>query len=201
MEDKERTLYCGNLSDKVTEDLLYELFLQAGPLENVTIPKDKDGRQRNFAFITFKHTVSVPYSIALMNEISLYGRPLRLDARSVSDEPNPYIQRLEEYRMSVFQRGYQPNDRGYGQQNDNRYNQNDMRYPQNDSRHHDSRRHQSRVENPRSNVPVIYPNFVQPFLAQQLPQLQPPLVSAYPNPYLNAGLYGSYPSARSGYRR
>lgn len=28
MEDKDKTLYCGNLHEKVTEDLLYELFLQ-----------------------------------------------------------------------------------------------------------------------------------------------------------------------------
>lgn len=28
MSDDERTLWCGNLHDKITEDLLYELFLQ-----------------------------------------------------------------------------------------------------------------------------------------------------------------------------
>lgn len=27
-DNKDRTLYCGNLSEKVTEDILYELFLQ-----------------------------------------------------------------------------------------------------------------------------------------------------------------------------
>lgn len=29
-EEDERTLWCGNLSDKVTEELLYELFVQVG---------------------------------------------------------------------------------------------------------------------------------------------------------------------------
>jgi len=28
MDEGARTLYCGNLSEKVTEDILYELFLQ-----------------------------------------------------------------------------------------------------------------------------------------------------------------------------
>lgn len=28
MDDDIRTLWCGNLSDKVTENILYELFLQ-----------------------------------------------------------------------------------------------------------------------------------------------------------------------------
>lgn len=72
-EDEEsRTIFCANISDKVTEGLLYELFLQVerskfnffftcfhlekfqgGPLEKVAQPKDKDGRARTFAFITY----------------------------------------------------------------------------------------------------------------------------------------------------
>lgn len=35
MDDKDKTLFCGNLHEKVTEDLLYELFLQV----NYTIYK------------------------------------------------------------------------------------------------------------------------------------------------------------------
>ena len=31
--EAERTLWCGNLSDQVTEELLYELFLQVSMLE------------------------------------------------------------------------------------------------------------------------------------------------------------------------
>ena len=40
-EVKMRTLWCGSLSDKVDDRILYELFLNAGPLEKVTIPRDK----------------------------------------------------------------------------------------------------------------------------------------------------------------
>ena len=35
-------LWAGNLEDKVTEELLYELFLQAGPLDYVKKPKEKN---------------------------------------------------------------------------------------------------------------------------------------------------------------
>lgn len=76
-EVKERTLFCGNLHPNVTEEILYELFLQAGPLEKVTLMKNK-----NYAFITFKHSVSVPYTIELMNGIRLYQRPLLLQTRT-----------------------------------------------------------------------------------------------------------------------
>lgn len=79
--DVDRTLWVGNLSDKVTDEILYELFLQAGPLEKVFIAKEKDGRQKSFAFVTFSHDVSVPYTIQLMDGLHLFDRPLRLQSR------------------------------------------------------------------------------------------------------------------------
>lgn len=81
-EEGDRTLWCGNIHDKVTEELLYELFLQAGPLERVKILEDK--RHAKYAFITFKHSVSVPYTLQLMNGIRLYDQPLRLKERGSS---------------------------------------------------------------------------------------------------------------------
>lgn len=83
MEDerRDRTLWVGNVDPKVTEDLLYELFLQAGPLEEVKIPKDNNGRSKNFGFVTFKHAVSVGYTLALMEGVSLYGRKLNMQRR------------------------------------------------------------------------------------------------------------------------
>ena len=41
-EEQLRTLWCGGVSEKVDEEILYELFLNAGPLERVTIPRDKE---------------------------------------------------------------------------------------------------------------------------------------------------------------
>ncbi|XP_028172065.1 RNA-binding protein 7 [Ostrinia furnacalis] len=81
VEDDNRTLWCGNLPEQVTEELLYELFLQAGPLEKVRIARDKDGRQKSFAFITFCHEVSVPYAIALFRGTALYHKTLTLQGR------------------------------------------------------------------------------------------------------------------------
>ncbi|XP_066291804.1 RNA-binding protein 7-like isoform X1 [Branchiostoma lanceolatum] len=92
MEDgkEERTLWAGNLSSQVTEEQLYELFLQAGPLVGVTIPKDPGtGNKRSYAFIEFKHAVSVPYTIELMNGIRLHERSLRLQCRTGSKHASP----------------------------------------------------------------------------------------------------------------
>lgn len=57
------------------------LLLQAGPLEKVRIPRDRDGRQKNFAFITYSHEVSVPYAINLFRGTSLFHRSLSLESR------------------------------------------------------------------------------------------------------------------------
>ncbi|XP_075974569.1 uncharacterized protein LOC142975539 [Anticarsia gemmatalis] len=81
IEEDNKTLWCGNLAEQVTEELLYELFLQAGPLEKVRIPKDRDGRQKTFAFITFCHEVSVPYAMNLFRGTSLFHRPISLQFR------------------------------------------------------------------------------------------------------------------------
>ncbi|KAG6445684.1 uncharacterized protein LOC115440598 [Manduca sexta] len=82
IEEDNKTLWCGNLSDQVNEELLYELFLQAGPLEKVRIARDKDGRQKNFAFITYCHEVSVPYALNLFRGTALFQRTLSLQCRA-----------------------------------------------------------------------------------------------------------------------
>ena len=49
------TCYCGNLDLKVTEELLWELMLQVGPIESVYIPKDKvTGAHQGFGFVEFR---------------------------------------------------------------------------------------------------------------------------------------------------
>lgn len=84
MSEDDRTLWCGNLSENVTEEILYELFLQAGPLENVKIPRDADRRQRSYAFITFQHACSVEYAINIFEGTALLQRPLTLHRKTSS---------------------------------------------------------------------------------------------------------------------
>lgn len=110
--EEKRTVWCGNLAEQVTEEILYELFLQvgplykpvwnlhlnifsritedlnlgqqAGPLEKVRIAKDRDGRCKTFAFITFCHEASVPYALTLFRGTSLYHKTLSLKTKSTS---------------------------------------------------------------------------------------------------------------------
>lgn len=107
-EETDRTLFIRNLDQRVTEELLFELFLQAGPLIKTKIPKDADGKQKTFGFAVYKHEVSVPYAMQLLNGVSLYGRTIHVQFRSGSSHssspgnsqnsspantPNPHGQR------------------------------------------------------------------------------------------------------------
>ncbi|NXH14672.1 RBM7 protein, partial [Bucco capensis] len=82
--EADRTLFVGNLDPKVTEEIIFELFHQAGPVIKVKIPKDRDGRPKQFAFVNFKHEESVPYGLSLLNGIKLFGRPIKIQFRSGS---------------------------------------------------------------------------------------------------------------------
>lgn len=56
--------------------------MQAGPLVKTTIPKDSEGKQKFFGFAVYKHEVSVPYAMQLLNGTPLFGRSLHVQFRS-----------------------------------------------------------------------------------------------------------------------
>ena len=82
-EVSQRTLKCLGVSEKAEKKILYELFLNAGPLEKVTIPRDRvTGQQLSVAYIQFSHPESVKYAFSLLNGTVLYGQQLRLQHRA-----------------------------------------------------------------------------------------------------------------------
>ncbi|XP_063167135.1 RNA-binding protein 7 [Candoia aspera] len=89
--EADRTLFVGNLDPRVTEELVFELFHQAGPVIKVKIPKDRDGKPKQFAFVNFKHEESVPYGMSLLNGIKLFGRPLKIQFRSGSSHASQEV--------------------------------------------------------------------------------------------------------------
>jgi RNA-binding protein 7 len=89
-DSDERTLYIAGISEKVTDKLLYELFFQAGPIERVSIPKEKDGKNKTFAFVTYKHLIAVPYALHIFSGTKLFGRELTLKNRSSNSNRNSF---------------------------------------------------------------------------------------------------------------
>ena len=77
--NQDATLWVGNLADTVDEELLWELFLQAGPLTDVSMPRDKvNGRAQGFAFVEFAREEDSNYAVAILNITTLCGNPIRV---------------------------------------------------------------------------------------------------------------------------
>lgn len=76
---QDATIYVGGLDERVDEDLLWELFVQVGPITNVYIPTDKvTNRHSNYAFVEFKTEEDAEYAVNVLNMVRLYGKCLRL---------------------------------------------------------------------------------------------------------------------------
>ncbi|CAH8461726.1 unnamed protein product [Schistosoma turkestanicum] len=91
----DRCLYIGNINSRITTDILYELFLQAGPLEDVTV---KD----TFAFVTFEDEESVPYACSLFEGVTLYGTELIIRPRQNSKFQDLKIRSVPPYAHQYY---------------------------------------------------------------------------------------------------
>lgn len=81
--NQEATLYVGNVDQKIDEEVLWELMVQAGPLASVHLPKDKITQQHmGYGFIEYKNEEDADYSIKVLNMVKLFGKPIRLNKSS-----------------------------------------------------------------------------------------------------------------------
>jgi len=81
--NQDATIYVGGLDEKVNESLLWELFVQAGPVVNVHMPKDRvTMMHQGYGFVEFLGEDDADYSIKIMNMIKLFGKPVRVNKAS-----------------------------------------------------------------------------------------------------------------------
>jgi len=81
--NQDATIYVGDIDQQVSESLLWEFFLQAGPVVNVHIPKDKlTGVHSGYGFVEFHGEEDADYAMKIMNMIKLYGKPIRVNKAS-----------------------------------------------------------------------------------------------------------------------
>ncbi|KAI4314867.1 hypothetical protein L6164_027732 [Bauhinia variegata] len=81
--NQDATAYVGNLDPQVSEELLWELFVQAGPVVNVYVPKDRVTNQhQGYGFVEFRSEEDADYAIKVLNMIKLYGKPIRVNKAS-----------------------------------------------------------------------------------------------------------------------
>ncbi|XP_002732430.1 splicing factor 3B subunit 4-like [Saccoglossus kowalevskii] len=81
--NQDATVYVGGLDEKVSEALLWELFLQSGPVVNTHMPKDRVTQQhQGYGFVEFLGEEDADYAIKIMNMIKIYGKPIRVNKAS-----------------------------------------------------------------------------------------------------------------------
>lgn len=81
--NQDATIYVGDLDQLVSESLLWELMLQAGPVVNVHMPKDKlSGVHSGYGFVEFHSEEDADYAMKIMNMIKLFGKPIRINKAS-----------------------------------------------------------------------------------------------------------------------
>jgi splicing factor 3B subunit 4 len=82
-------VYVGNIDERATDALIWELMVQAGPVVNVHLPKDRVTQShQGFGFVEFNGEVDADYAAKIMNGIRLYGKPLRVNKAS-ADKQKP----------------------------------------------------------------------------------------------------------------
>lgn len=76
-------LYVGNLDERATEDVLYELFVQVAKVKGVRLPKDKvTKRHQGFAFVEFHTGASAQYAMDALRGVAIYDRTLKISEAS-----------------------------------------------------------------------------------------------------------------------
>ena len=94
--NQEATIYVGNIDQKVTDEILWELFTQCGPVINVHLPKDKiNNDHQGFAFVEFRTEEDAEYAIKIMHMIKLFGKPIKVN-RATQDK------RTQEIGANIF---------------------------------------------------------------------------------------------------
>lgn len=89
-QDKDATLYVGNLDERVYDALVVELMTQAGIVRNVHLPKDRvTQNHQGYGFVEFIDEENADYAAKIMNGIRLYGKPIRVNKASADRKAGP----------------------------------------------------------------------------------------------------------------
>lgn len=86
-QDKDSTVYVGNLDERVSDALVWELFLQAGRIVNVHLPKDRVTQtHQGYGFVEFISEEDAEYAARIMSGIRLYGKQIRVNKASADKQ-------------------------------------------------------------------------------------------------------------------
>ncbi|XP_009620259.1 uncharacterized protein LOC107806640 isoform X1 [Nicotiana tabacum] len=88
-ENPNCTIYVGNLDERVSDRVLYDILIQAGRVVDLYIPRDKEtDKPKGFAFAKYETEEIADYAVKLFSGlVTLYNRTLKF-AISGQDKPS-----------------------------------------------------------------------------------------------------------------
>ncbi|KAI3993243.1 hypothetical protein MKX01_009986 [Papaver californicum] len=88
--NRDCTVYVGNLDEKVSEGVLYDILIQAGRIVDLHIPRDRESnRPKGYAFAEYETEEIAEYAVRLFSGlVTLYNRSLKF-AISGQDKTAP----------------------------------------------------------------------------------------------------------------
>lgn len=82
-------MYVGNLDERVSDALVWELMIQVGRINNVHLPKDRVSQShQGYGFVEFLSEDEAEYAAKIMNQVRLFGKPIRVNKAS-ADKQRP----------------------------------------------------------------------------------------------------------------
>lgn len=80
----EATVHVAQLDEKVTDALLWELMVQAGPVRHVYIPRNRiTGTHFGYGFCEFHTPLDALYATKVLSMVDLFSKPIRVSQSSV----------------------------------------------------------------------------------------------------------------------
>ncbi|XP_022141807.1 RNA-binding protein 7 [Momordica charantia] len=84
------TVYVGNLDDRVSDRVLYDILIQAGRLVDLHIPRDKEsGKPKGYAFAEYESEEIANYAVKLFSGLVILHNRILKFAVSGQDKPSP----------------------------------------------------------------------------------------------------------------
>ncbi|KAL2268669.1 hypothetical protein VTJ83DRAFT_3515 [Remersonia thermophila] len=86
-QNKDATVYVGNIDERFTQELLSELMTQVGPVRQVHMPQDRVSQtHQGYGFVEFDTPASAEYASKVLNGIRIWGKPIRVNKASADKQ-------------------------------------------------------------------------------------------------------------------
>jgi splicing factor 3B subunit 4 len=82
-QNKDATVYVGNIDERFSQANLAELMVQMGPVRGVHMPQDRVSQShQGYGFVEFDTAGSADYAARVLNGIRIWGKPVRVNKAS-----------------------------------------------------------------------------------------------------------------------